>query len=142
MRTANIVISSSDHHRLRRLVDSARLDWRIPKDSLDVLEAELARATQVEPAELPSDVIAMNSLVWFRDLDTEEIEHYQLVYPPDADVLQDRISVLAPIGMALLGFRRGDIVEWNVPRGRRRLEIMRVAQQSAAQQTEAAAALA
>ena len=136
MRNRNIIISSTDRNRLLQLIDSARLDRRVPSQSLDVLDGELARATVVEPAELPRDVVAMNSTVWFRDLDTEEIERYTLVFPPKADVVRDRISVLAPIGTALLGYRLRDIVEWRVPQGRRRLEITKVDQHQAAYQPE------
>jgi regulator of nucleoside diphosphate kinase len=128
VRKRNIIITSTDRDSLVRLIDSARLDRRIPSQSLDLLEGELARASIVEPQELPHDVIAMNSSVWFRDLDTEEIDRYTLVFPPDADVIRDRISVLAPIGTALLGYRLRDVVEWQVPQGRRRLEITKVEQ--------------
>jgi regulator of nucleoside diphosphate kinase len=128
VRNRNIIISSADRDRLLPLIDSARLDRRVPAQSLDLLEGELARASIVEPADLPRDVVAMNSTVWFRDLDSEEIERYTLVFPPDADVIRDRISVLAPIGTALLGYRQRDIVEWRVPQGRRRLEITKVEQ--------------
>jgi regulator of nucleoside diphosphate kinase len=128
VRNRNIIISSADRDRLLPLIDSARLDRRVPAQSLDLLEGELARASIVEPADLPRDVVAMDSTVWFRDLDSEEIERYTLVFPPDADVIRDRISVLAPIGTALLGYRQRDIVEWRVPQGRRRLEITKVEQ--------------
>ena len=136
MRNRNIIISSADRDRLLQLIDSARLDRRIPSQSLDLLEGELARASIVEPQELPRDVVAMNSTVWFRDLDSEEIERYTLVLPPDADVIRDRISVLAPIGTALLGYRLRDIVEWRVPQGRRRLEITNVEQNQPAYDRE------
>ena len=128
MRSRNIIISSADRDRLLQLIASTRLDRRIPSQSLDLLDGELARASIVEPQELPRDVVAMNSTVWFRDLDSEEIERYTLVFPRDADVIQNRISVLAPIGTALLGYRQRDIVEWRVPQGRRRLEITKVEQ--------------
>jgi regulator of nucleoside diphosphate kinase len=140
VRQHNITISSTDRDRLLQLIDSARLDWRVPPQSLDVLESELARATIVQPSQLPRDVVAMNSTVWFLDLDTEEIEQYQLVFPPDADVIHDRISVLAPIGTALLGYRRGDVVEWRVPQGRRRLLITKVVQHQPAYGAEPAVA--
>ena len=136
MRNRNIIISSADRDRLLQLIDSARLDRRIPGQSLDLLEGELARASIVEPQELPRDAVAMNSTVWFRDLDSEEIERYTLVFPPDADVVRDRISVLAPIGTALLGYRLRDIVEWRVPQGRRRLEITNVEQNQPAYDRE------
>ena len=74
----------------------------------------------------------MHSTVWFRDLDTDEIEKYTLVFPGEADVTCDRISVLAPIGTALLGFRVGDIVKWRVPLGKRRMAITKVAQRNRA----------
>jgi regulator of nucleoside diphosphate kinase len=135
MRKSNIIISSTDHSQLQRLVNSARLNWRVPRQSLDMLEGELARATIVDPEDLPRDVIAMNSMVWFRDLDTEEIDRYQLVFPP-ALVGLDQISVLAPIGTALLGYRLHDVVEWEVPKGRRRLEITKVEQQHSIQAAE------
>jgi regulator of nucleoside diphosphate kinase len=142
VRNHNIIISSADHDRLLELVDSARLDWRIPRHSLDVLEGELGRATIVEPERLPRNVIAMNSIVCFRDLDTEESERYQLVFPSDADVIHQRISVLAPIGTALLGFRGGDMIEWQVPQGRRRLQITKVIQKQLAHHAEPTSVLA
>jgi regulator of nucleoside diphosphate kinase len=128
MRTANILISTADQERLLRLLDSARLDLRISSASIAALESELARADIVEPSELPIDVVTMGSTIWFRDLGTDEVEQYTLVLPSEADVMHDRISVLAPIGTALLGYRLGDIVEWRVPSGKRRMEIVKVNQ--------------
>ena len=126
MRNRSITISSTDSSGLLSLVNSARLDRRVSAENLDALERELARAKVVDPSELPDDVVTMNAKVWFRDLDRDEIEEYTLVYPSKADVLRDRISVLAPIGTALLGYRIGDIVEWRVPSGKRRFEIVEV----------------
>lgn len=141
MRHRNITISSPDHNRLLQLVDSARLDRRVQRQNLDLLERELGRAIVVSPDSLPWDVIAMNSVVCFQDLDTGEEEQYQLVFPTDADVINDRISVLAPIGTALLGFRCGDVIEWQVPQGRRRLQITKVIQDQPTQQDESSAVL-
>lgn len=136
MRKNNITIAFADHDRLLKLIDSARLDWRISGDHLQSLEGELARATLVESEELPSDVVAMHSTVWFCDLDTDESERYTLVLPSEADVTCNRISVLAPIGTALLGFRVGDTLKWRVPQGTRRLKITKVVQRQAAPQTD------
>jgi len=136
VRKNHITIATADHDRLLGLIDSARLDWRIPSDHLHSLEGELARATLVDSDELPPDVVAMHSTVWFRDLDTDESEKYTLVYPSEADVTCDRISVLAPIGTGLLGFRVGDTVKWRVPLGTRRLKITKVVQRKVAQHTE------
>jgi regulator of nucleoside diphosphate kinase len=128
MRTANILISTTDRERLCQLMNSARLDPRISAASIAALESELARAEIVEPDELPIDVVTMGSTIWFRDLETEEVEQYMLVLPSEANVMRDQISVLAPIGTALLGYRLGDIVKWRVPSGKRRMEIVKVNQ--------------
>jgi regulator of nucleoside diphosphate kinase len=142
MRNRSIIVSSTDRARLLQLIGTARLDPHVPSHSLDVLDGELARAAIVKPSDLPHDVVAMNSTVWFRDLESEEIERYTLVFPSDADVIRDRISVLAPIGTALLGYRLGDIVEWRVPRGHCQLEIIKVAQHGEVYEHEPAAAFA
>lgn len=129
MHNPNILISVTDHALLRQLVGSARFDMRIPSANVSALEVELARATIVSPEELPEDVVTMGSTIWFRDLHNDEFEEYTLVVPAEADIVRGRISVLAPIGTALLGYRLGDVVEWRVPSGKRRMEIVKVDQQ-------------
>jgi regulator of nucleoside diphosphate kinase len=140
MRASPITISSTDYGRLLALVNSARLDRRIPMDSLLALEQELGRATIVEPDEVPGDIVTMNSTVWFRDVDSDEVESYTLVYPSQADVIQNRISVLAPLGTALLGDRVGAVVQWQVPSGKRKFEILDVLR-SESQPSDGAAAV-
>jgi regulator of nucleoside diphosphate kinase len=122
----NITISAIDRERLLKLTNSVRLDRRFAPELVMALESELARAHIVPPEDLPLDVVSMNATVWFRDLDSNEMECFTLVYPHEADVNNERISVLAPIGMALLGYRVRDVVEWSVPLGTRRLEIVKV----------------
>ena len=82
------------------------------------LEAELARATVVEPGQMPGDVITMNSTARFRDETDGQERELTLVYPRDADGRPDRVSILAPVGSALLGLRVGDAIDWPVPGGR------------------------
>jgi regulator of nucleoside diphosphate kinase len=69
------------------------------------------------------DVVTMNTTVELRDLDTGELETYTVVYPERADIALNRISVLAPLGTALLGSRAGDVVEVRVPAGRLRIRV-------------------
>ncbi|MDD5573746.1 MAG: nucleoside diphosphate kinase regulator [Candidatus Omnitrophica bacterium] len=90
------------------------------------LEAELSKAIVVEADKIPPDVVTMNSKVCLKDMDTGEDEFYQLVYPEEADIGQNKISVLAPIGTAILGYKTGDIIEWKVPAGLRRLKIKKI----------------
>jgi regulator of nucleoside diphosphate kinase len=68
----------------------------------------------------------MNSRVGLVDLDTEEEMVYTLVFPHEADITQSKISVLAPIGTAILGYRVGDTLTWQVPDGMRRLRVKQI----------------
>ena len=136
-RTKKIVITEADHDRLRRLIESARLDRSRDAEHLNALEDELDRATVVKTGEIASDVVTMNSRVRVLDLDDGRETTYQIVFPGHADVAQNRISVLAPIGTGLLGYGAGATLEWRVPSGTRRFRILAVEYQPA---TVAAAA--
>ena len=81
------------------------------------LEAELGRATIVEPKDMPSTVVTMNSTVNFIVESTKEEFTKTLVYPKNADASADKISILAPVGSALLGLSQGDEIEWPKPGG-------------------------
>ena len=126
MNDRTLIISDTDRRRLEALIDSARADSRVPEDYLAPLEAELGRARIVPADKVPPDVVTMGSVVRLRDLDSHEVEEYELVYPAEADIEQNRISVLAPIGTAILGYRVGDVIEWPVPAGLRRLQLRKV----------------
>lgn len=93
---------------------------------IEELAAELDRAVVVESDKIPKDVVTMNSRVCLRDLDNGEDELYQVVYPEDTDIEHNKISVLAPIGTAILGYKVGDVIEWKVPAGLRRLKIKKI----------------
>ena len=121
-----LIISDVDRERLEALIDSARVGSRMREDYLAALEGELGRAHVVPAGEVPEDVVTMNSVVRLLDLDSGETEEYELVYPTDADMEHGRISVLAPIGTAILGYRVGDVIEWPVPTGLRRLRVEEV----------------
>ncbi len=126
MKKRTIIISERDRQRLEALIDSARMDSRVREDYLVALGAELRRARVVPDGRVPPDVVRMSSVVRLRDLNSDETEEYELVYPADADMAHNRISVLAPIGTAILGYRLGDLVEWPVPAGLRRLRVEEV----------------
>jgi regulator of nucleoside diphosphate kinase len=110
----NIVISSLDAERLEALLAS------LPKGTFPGradLEAELARADIVEPKDIPSTVVTMNSTVRFRVESSAEEFTLTLVYPKDIDSSSGKISILAPVGSALLGLSQGDEIEWPKPGG-------------------------
>jgi regulator of nucleoside diphosphate kinase len=126
MGNGNIVLTESDYARLRSLIDSSRRLQQCDRERIDELERELDRATVVKSSKVPAHVVTMNSRVRMKDLNSGREFTYQIVLPKDADISENRISVLAPIGTALLGFRAGNSVEWRVPSGMRRLRILDV----------------
>lgn len=109
-----------------RLLLSGALNVGAASLALRKLRDELDRATIVDPAAFPTDVVTMDSAVEFEDLETGEIEEYTITFPERADVDAGRISVLAPIGTALIGCRVGSVVNWSTPGGARRLKVRRV----------------
>jgi regulator of nucleoside diphosphate kinase len=120
------MVGEPDAQRLRGLLAARRLSaWR-DEAHLDELESELERAVLVAADAVPADVVVMDSEVHVLDLASGERRGYTLVYPADADPATGRISVLAPLGTALLGYREGDEVEWLMPGGLRRLRIVKV----------------
>jgi regulator of nucleoside diphosphate kinase len=119
-----IVVTSTDMERLRTLIDTTA------GDKADALDAELLRAEVVEPTQVPPDVVTMNSRVVYRDEDTGEEREVTLSYPKDASLEQGRVSVLAPVGAALLGLSVGQEIGWQLPGGKnKRLRIMSVTYQ-------------
>jgi two-component system KDP operon response regulator KdpE len=126
MEKRTIYITEYDAERLKSLISEAkRLDQR-GNVYLENLDSELARGQLVAPTEVPPDVITMNSKVCLVDLDTKEEMVYMLVFPQDADIAQSKISILAPIGTAMLGYRVGDVFTWQVPDGVRRLKVKQI----------------
>ncbi|MBO2692695.1 nucleoside diphosphate kinase regulator [Shewanella algae] len=110
----NIVISEVDLERLERLLDS------LPANAFhghQALEAELERAEIRPSKEMPDNVVTMNSEVRFRMSSSNEEFTLRLVYPKDADGSAGKISILAPVGGALLGLAQGDEIEWPGPGG-------------------------
>ncbi|MGE5486270.1 MAG: nucleoside diphosphate kinase regulator [bacterium] len=118
-----IYVTAEDYEKLRRLIAGRRATGSVDLEHLDILEQELESAEVVPPEAIPPDVITMNSEVRLKDLDTGEIRTYRLIFPTQTKT--DRcISVLAPIGTAMLGYSVGDIIEWRVPKGIRRFQVL------------------
>jgi len=126
MKQRQIFITAFDKKRLDELISVAREFGEHARDDFNDLVEELDRASVVESTEVPAKVVTMNSKVVLHDLDTSEDVTYSLVFPNEADISSGAISVLAPIGTAILGYREGDIVEWPVPSRIRRIRIKSV----------------
>ena len=124
---ANIYITKVDRERLTKLIELTReREGDVNREYLNRLEEELERAEVVAPEDIPPDVITMRSTVRLKDMDTNEEMIYWLAFPAEANYDEGKISVLAPVGTAMLGYRRGDVIEWKVPSGVRRLKVEKV----------------
>ena len=112
-----ICICESDANVINPLLQSPDALKGIDKTVLQRLREELARAVIVPDAELAEDVISLNSMVELEDLSEKEVDQYTLVHPSKASIDQGRISVLAPLGAGMLGFKKGDKFKWATPSG-------------------------
>ena len=110
----NIILSTTDAERLERLLDSVdEADFPGKAD----LEAELSRAIVMDAKDIPPKVVTMRSTVRFRIESSSEERCLTLVYPSDVDESGRTISILAPVGSALLGLSEGDEIDWPKPGG-------------------------
>ena len=121
-----IYITEFDIERLRKLLERSGGWSKKDREFLRDLEDELDRAVVVAPQDVPCDVVTMNSRVCIKDLDTAEEMILRLTFPSDADFGEGKVSIMAPIGTAIIGYRAGDTVTWKVPGGVRRLKIVSV----------------
>lgn len=119
---ARIFITEEDFDALNSLLLSGSI-YKRDSEFVEDLEAELARAVVVDTARIPDDVITMNSTFCLRNLDTGRLQTFTLVLPQHADVSRGKLSILAPVGIAVLGYRTGDVIEWQVPSGKRRFRV-------------------
>ncbi len=124
-----IYITKNDHKKLTDLI----IEKRVKTDDIRELSKELERAIVIEPEKMPNDVITMNSLVVFSDIHSGSELKYQLVFPNDADIVQNKISVLSPIGCALLGYKIGDVITIKTPKGDKRYRIEKILYQPEAE---------
>jgi regulator of nucleoside diphosphate kinase len=135
----SIYITQEDQERLQTLVDGLKATSPRELSNIIALEEELDRAHVVDAKGIRPDVVTLNSHVRICDLDTDRVMEYEVVYPnTKARSSADSLSVLAPLGTALLGYRAGDIIEWHVPRGKRRLKVIEVLYQPEAATTSTA----
>jgi len=126
VRERKIFITDTDRDRLEKLLLGTRMWSSRDKEHLQALEEELDKAHTVGSRDIPGDVVTMRSQVRVKDMKSGREMDLSVVFPSEADSEQGKISVLAPVGTALLGYRVGDTIEWKVPGGLRRLKIERI----------------
>jgi regulator of nucleoside diphosphate kinase len=123
-----VILSRSDVARLHAILAQQMRSATHDQEHLSDLHEEIEHATVVEPEKMPADVVTMGSTVRVVDLETRDSNVYTLVSPAQADIRARRVSVTAPLGTALLGYRQGDHVIWSMPGGVRQLRIQKVVQ--------------
>ena len=124
---STLYISKTDRERLGNLIELVRNRHELSNVAyVNKLEDGLEFAEVVAPEDIPPDVVTMRSKVRLKDLGTNEESVYSIVFPSEANADEGKISVLAPLATALLGFRRGSTVEFQAPGRVRRLQIMEI----------------
>jgi regulator of nucleoside diphosphate kinase len=123
MQQQTIRVTDFDSRRLQGLIRGSQVVDTLDAGSVDGLERHLDEAEVTPAAHIGPDVVTMSSEVQVSDLDSGETFDFQLVFPHLADAPAGKISVLAPLGMAVLGRSVGEMVSWQVPAGVRRLRV-------------------
>ena len=135
MKHDKVLITRENMERLRCLLDSRKSGGDRDRAHLEILAQKLDSARVVTSDRIPHDAVTMNSQVRLNHLDAGQVKIYTLVFPGSADVSKGNVSVLAPIGTALLGHRAGALIDCNVPSGRKRLRVEEVLYQPEAART-------
>ena len=139
MQTRSIHITGQDMLRLRQLLVAADRVTSRDQEHLSALWRELDRAILVSAEDVSPDIVTMCTQVRVRDLDSSKQSDCTLVYPWEADAASNHVSVLAPLGTALLGYREGDQFAWRMPGGVRRLCVEKILHQPEATRRQALA---
>jgi len=113
-----IIVSKIDSNRLINRLKTARQDKTCHALDAEKLTEELRRAILCEPEKIPADVVTMNSTVKVFIPSMNVRKEITLVYPEEANLKQNKVSIFAPMAIGLLGYRKGDEIEWTVPKGK------------------------
>ena len=123
---SDVILLKEDFEILNSYIKNVHGMQVTEKENFSKLYQEIKKAQIVDPEDFPSDVVRLDSTVIIKDLDSKRDLEVTIVLPQHADIKQKKISVLAPIGTALIGFRKGRKVSWNVPAGKKDFKIMEV----------------
>lgn len=118
-----IILNRLDYARIKKCISDAKQFRSINGAEADKLIKELDSAKIVEPKDIPSDVVTMNSIVKLSFLNNNKQVQFQIVYPDQANLKENKISIFSPVATALIGYKVGDEIEWIVPAGLSQLRI-------------------
>ncbi len=128
MQTINhqLVIRKDDYKILTSYLNGSSRKTAFDRRNAEDLKTELKKARLVNNVDFPDDVVRLNSRVLLKAEDKDQVLELMLVTPDKADIKEKRISIMAPIGTALIGFREGQKVKWRVPAGNKTFTIIKV----------------
>lgn len=124
-----IYITQSDADKIRGLLREAENTLYRGSQYIQQLKQEIDRAIIVQPRDITPDVITLNSSAMLLDIESGERMELTVVFPEHADVGRGKISVFAPVGAAMLGYKVGDVFEWETPDGNRKLRVEKIIEQ-------------
>jgi regulator of nucleoside diphosphate kinase len=121
-----LILTTDDYKLLTSYLNGGKGKTAFDRSNAENLHAELKKAKLVTSEDFPLDVVKINSTVRIKAEDREEIMEFMLVTPDKANIKEKKVSIMAPIGTALIGFRKGQQVKWQVPAGKRTFTILEV----------------
>ncbi len=122
-----LILRKDDYNLLVSYLKSGQNKSMFNPQNVKELQTELKKARLVDENDFPLDVVRLNSKVKIKTEGKQDLLELMLVMPDKADIKQRKISIMAPIGTALLGFRQGQVVKWQVPSGKKKFTIIEVA---------------
>ncbi len=118
-----IIMNKLDYNRILKSIEEAKSLKTINATEAEKLLKELNSAKIVEPNKIPADIVTMNSIVKINFLKTNKEVKFQIVYPDQANIRENKISIFSPIATALIGYKVSDEIEWIVPSGLTKIRI-------------------
>jgi regulator of nucleoside diphosphate kinase len=125
MKSKKIFITKYDYSRLMNVIQKSISADKFDTNVKDLLE-EIKRAKKIDPHDIPPDFVTMNSIFELKNLGKPDFRQLKLVFPSDADMDDNKISVLGPVGTAVLGYRVGDVIKWKTPSGEKYFQISKI----------------
>ena len=124
-----IIITEQDHTRLSNLLIMLKSQKKFETGYLKALEKELLRAVKIDSKKIEPDVVTMNTELEILDLDNLAKMKIRLVYPEDANIRKGQISVISPLGSALIGYKSGTSLSYSTPKGQKKIRIISILNQ-------------
>lgn len=121
-----IILSKLDYTRISESIKHAKQLGKIAATEASKILTELSNAKVVESQDIPADVVTMNSIIKISFLSSDKVVQFQLVYPDNANIKENKISIFSPIATALIGYKVGDEIEWVVPSGLTKIKIIEI----------------